>query len=83
MSYLDCEPVDDALGAAMRRYWVAFAATGRPSVAGLPEWPAHDAASDRYLALEATIQAKAGLRAEACGIFDRIYPFVWGGAKQE
>lgn len=41
---------EDAMAArATHAYWVAFARTGKAEPAGLPAWPAYDAASDQLL----------------------------------
>jgi len=40
---------DRALGKAMRGAWVQFAKTGNPNGAGLAEWPAYKAGSERCL----------------------------------
>ena len=39
-------PSDAAAAKAAHAYWVAFAKTGAPQVAGLPEWPAYDPKAD-------------------------------------
>jgi para-nitrobenzyl esterase len=78
LAWLPQEPIDDRLAAAMRRYWVAFAANGRPSAEGLPDWPPHDAVTDRSLELGPALEQKAGLRRAACDVFDLIYPALWG-----
>ena len=38
----DYTDTDTALSAAMRGYWVQFAATGNPNRGGLPPWPVFD-----------------------------------------
>jgi para-nitrobenzyl esterase len=81
LPWLPWEPVDDQLSAAMAKYWVAFAATGTPTAEGLPAWPAHDAAGDRYLELGPAIEAKAGLKKIACDMLDSVYPRLWGPAR--
>jgi para-nitrobenzyl esterase len=81
LPWLPWEPVDDQLSAAMAKYWVAFAATGKPAVEGLPTWPTHDAAGDRYLELGPAIEAKAGLKKSACDVLDSVYPRLWGPAR--
>ncbi len=42
----DVTPADETAARAMRRYWVAFARTGRPEPRGEPAWPAYHAATD-------------------------------------
>jgi len=82
--WLPQEPVDGALAAAAQHYWLAFAASGKPSPSGAesqPEWRAHHAASNRYLDLGPVIEAKTGLRRAACDIMDTLYPALWAGAK--
>lgn len=56
-SWLPLEPVDHELSESMARFWVQFAATGNPNVAGLPEWLPYDQATDRHLELGNTIAA--------------------------
>ena len=67
-SWLPLEPVDHELSESMARYWVRFAATGNPNVAGLPEWLPYDQATDRHLELGNTIAAGAGLTRETCDL---------------
>jgi para-nitrobenzyl esterase len=51
---------DRQLSEDMMEIWTQFARTGVPSVAGLVDWPAYDAASDQYLALDVPLEVKAG-----------------------
>lgn len=67
-SWLPLEPVDHELSESMARFWVQFAATGNPNVAGLPEWLPYDQATDRHLELGNTIAAGAGLTRETCDL---------------
>jgi para-nitrobenzyl esterase len=78
LPWLPWEPVDDQLSAAMAKYWVAFATTGTPAAQGLPAWPAHDVAGDRYLELGSAIDVKAELKKSACDLLDSVYPRLWG-----
>jgi para-nitrobenzyl esterase len=41
---------DEAMAREVHAYWVAFAKTGRPEPAGLPDWPEYHASSDRLMA---------------------------------
>jgi para-nitrobenzyl esterase len=46
-------PKDEALSDLMRNYWTNFAKTGDPNGAGLPKWPAYNAAAGRVLHIAA------------------------------
>ena len=66
------DPVDVQLSERIMDYWVAFAATGSPEVAGGVTWPAYEVAEGRYLELGYTISVKSGLYDDACGLAHRI-----------
>ncbi len=51
---------DWQLSEYIMQMWTQFARTGNPSVPGLVEWPAYDAASDKYLALDVPLEVKTG-----------------------
>jgi len=78
LGWLPREPVDDVLSGAMSRYWVAFATTGKPEVAGLPPWPRATAATDQYLELGPKIEVKTGLKRATCDRLDPLLPALWG-----
>jgi para-nitrobenzyl esterase len=61
---------DDALGDAIRGYWLNFAATGDPNGKGLPEWPAYDISRDSYLELGDTIRSREHLRTKQFDLYD-------------
>jgi para-nitrobenzyl esterase len=63
---------DSALAQTMSAYWAGFARTGDPNGKGLPEWPAYDPNTDRYIELGDVVGAKSGLRKEACDLFEKI-----------
>jgi para-nitrobenzyl esterase len=63
---------DRTLAQTMSAYWACFAASGDPNRKGLPEWPAYDPASDRYLELGDPISIKSGLRKQECDLFEKI-----------
>ena len=52
------EPIDRTLSDAMTSYWAAFARTGEPKAAGLPEWPRYAAGKGQVLHLDEKITAK-------------------------
>jgi carboxylesterase type B len=64
---------DQALSAAMRKAWVAFAASGDPNGAGLPQWPAYAQRQDKHLAFGDTITAGAGWRTPQLDFLERFY----------
>jgi para-nitrobenzyl esterase len=51
---------DRQLSENIMQMWTQFARTGDPSVPGLVEWPAYDAADDQYLALDVPLEVKTG-----------------------
>ena len=67
-SWLPLQAADYTLSDQMQRYWVQFATTGDPNVAGLPAWPRYDTASDSHFELGTTLAASAGLSKETCDL---------------
>jgi len=65
-------PRDWELSKTMSACWTRFAKTGDPNGDGLPEWPAYEAATDRYMEFGDTVEAKAGLHKAACDLFDEL-----------
>jgi para-nitrobenzyl esterase len=63
---------DHDLARVMSAYWVQFAMTGNPNRSGLPDWPAYDPQSDRYVELGDTVSVRANLHVQACDLFERI-----------
>jgi para-nitrobenzyl esterase len=51
---------DRQLSENIMQMWTQFARTGDPNVPGLVDWPAYNAASDKYLALDVPLQVKSG-----------------------
>jgi len=45
-------PEDAAVSDLMSAYWTNFAKTGNPNGAGLPEWPAFTASSQRVISFD-------------------------------
>lgn len=68
----DTSPAGKMISDAMMRYWSQFAKTGDPNVAGLPTWPAFDAAADNYLRFgETAIDVGNGWRTPELDFIDR------------
>jgi acetylcholinesterase/cholinesterase len=44
----------------MMRIWTQYAKTGYPNVPGIPNWPAYDKTTDRYLFLTPNPEIKGG-----------------------
>jgi para-nitrobenzyl esterase len=59
-----------ALSEQMIGYWVRFATTGDPNGDGAPTWPTLTRAADRFLRLDVSIAADAGVRTQACDFWD-------------
>jgi para-nitrobenzyl esterase len=57
-------PQDLQMAGTVSGAWVQFAKTGDPTRAGLPEWPAYTAATDRLLEWGAPISVRQHFRAE-------------------
>jgi len=63
---------DRGLADAMSSYWVNFATRGDPNGAGLPHWPAFQAAARDRLIVGAKIEAGPGLDAVRVALFNGI-----------
>jgi para-nitrobenzyl esterase len=55
--------------AAMAAYWSGFAASGKPSGASQPSWPAHTVAKGEYQSLEPTPRAQLALKQKECAFW--------------
>jgi len=51
---------DRQLSENIMKLWTQFARNGNPNVPGLVEWPAYDAASDKYIVLDTHLAVKSG-----------------------
>ena len=68
----DYTDTDTALSAAMRGYWVQFAATGNPNRGGLPPWPVFDPETDRHLELGSVIAPGTGVDTEGAALWEAL-----------
>ena len=73
--------IDRELGESIRSYWVQFAKTGSPNVAGQPEWPKFTADNDKHMVLGPELMVDTGLRKEACDVLDEVFT-NWRRAEQ-
>ncbi|MBC5783696.1 carboxylesterase family protein [Ramlibacter sp. USB13] len=67
------DAVDTALSAAMRKAWVAFAATGDPNTAGAPRWEPYRPAADNHLVLGDAAQPGAAWRRPQLDFLERFF----------
>ena len=78
----DYTDTDTALSAAMRGYWVQFAATGNPNRGGLPPWPVFDPETDRHLELGSVIAPGTGVDTEGAALWEALEANRRGGVTQ-
>ncbi|MEL6104912.1 MAG: carboxylesterase family protein [Planctomycetota bacterium] len=64
-------PDDAALSQSFMDYWVQFAKTGNPNVAGKPVWPTYKSSDDRHLVMDKELVVGSNLRKQACDLLDR------------
>jgi para-nitrobenzyl esterase len=65
-------PADRQMADTVSSAWVQFAKTGNPNRAGLPEWPAYSAATDRLLEWGAPIAVRQHFRAEQLDLLTTV-----------
>jgi len=69
--YIPTKP-EEQLSEAIRDHWGRHAATGSPNGVGLEIWPAHNAADERWLELDLSIDAKADAKGAECDLWAQI-----------
>ncbi|MGB7345833.1 MAG: carboxylesterase family protein [Pirellulaceae bacterium] len=62
---------DKKIADAMIRYWIQFAKTGDPNVAGIQNWPKYKIDSDEHLVIDKVMAVDRGLRRDACDLLDK------------
>jgi para-nitrobenzyl esterase len=65
-------PEARALAERMQDAWIAFARTGRPDHAGLPEWPGYDVSSRRTMILDRRCRVEVAPREAERAFWDRV-----------
>jgi len=65
-------PDADALAARIQDAWIAFARTGRPGHAGLPDWPAYDVSRRRTMILDRRCRVEAGPREPEHAFWEKL-----------
>ncbi len=64
--------LDRKISADVQLYWTNFVKTGNPNDPSLPEWPKHDATSQKYLEFtDAGPVAKQKIRNDICPLFEK------------
>jgi para-nitrobenzyl esterase len=61
------------VGRTMRDYWTNFARSGDPNGPGLPEWPAYEGSTDRWLVIDGDPLARAGIIKDRLDFLERHY----------
>ena len=69
----DHDAVDEAVSAAMRAAWVAFASNADPNSSSLPRWRSYDPEAENHLAFGDTIEIGAGWRKPQLDFLERFY----------
>lgn len=69
----DHDEADAALSLAMRKAWVAFAASGDPNVAGAPRWDPYRAEDDNHLVFGDGMQAGRDWRRAHLDFVERFF----------
>jgi para-nitrobenzyl esterase len=67
------------VGQTMRAYWISFARSGNPNGPGLPQWPAYEASSDRWLVIGEEPRVQAGVVKDRLDFLERRYLERVGG----
>lgn len=67
------DAVDAALSRAMRKAWVAFAASGDPNTTGAPRWEAYRPGEDNHLELGDALRSSAAWRRPQLDFLERFF----------
>jgi para-nitrobenzyl esterase len=80
--YLPINPTGNRLTDTMVAYWTNFAKYGDPNSDAIPEWPAYDTKTKRWMILDNEISVEADVRKEKLDAIENAYLGIMGRSKQ-
>ena len=80
--YLPLNPTGKRLTDTMVAYWTNFAKYGDPNSDAIPEWPAYDTKTKRWMILDNEISVEANVRKEKLDAIENTYLGIMGRSKQ-
>ena len=80
--YLPLNPTGTRLTDTMVAYWTNFAKYGDPNGDAIPEWPAYDTKTKRWMILDNEISVEADVRKEKLDAIENAYLGIMGRSKQ-
>jgi len=80
--YLPLNPTGKRLTDTMVAYWTNFAKYGDPNSDAIPEWPAYDIKTKRWMILDNEISVEANVRKEKLDAIENTYLGIMGRSKQ-
>ena len=80
--YLPLNPTGKRLTDTMVAYWTNFAKYGDPNSDAIPEWPAYDTKTKRWMILDNEISIEADVRKEKLDAIENAYLGIMGRSKQ-
>ena len=79
--YLPLNPTGKRLTDTMVAYWTNFAKYGDPNSDAIPEWPAYDTKTKRWMILDNEISVEANVRKEKLDAIENTYLGIMGRSK--
>jgi para-nitrobenzyl esterase len=79
--YLPLNPAGKRLTETMVAYWTNFAKHGNPNSDAIPEWPAYDTKTKRWMILDNEISVEADVRKEKLDAIENTYLSIMGRSK--
>ena len=80
--YLPLNSTGKRLTDTMVAYWTNFAKYGDPNSDAIPEWPAYDTKTKRWMILDNEISVEANVRKEKLDAIENTYLGIMGRSKQ-